>query len=642
MSSSRSDPEMPWSQPLRLHLSIVIVLLLVSVCTPLMWLTYQHGRSSAIDAAQEKMRLLSLHALDHYRSVFDSGYSAIETSSALAPMVSPPPAELDAKRDFLLKALQGSPKLDSLYAGYPDGSFIQAASVLTNPKWSQVFSAPSGTAFALITIGQSTEGMTSAWRFLDVNGNLLAERDSKNVTYDPRQRLWYRAAVAKDGPASVGPYVTAATQSLSLTLATPMEKDRRVVAGADVLLETISSLLNEEAISTHARGYVFDDHRRLIVHSDPTIMALILETLSNTPRDEVAAPYSGDPAFDAVRQLLLTEAGTREGVAHFSVAGVPYMAQISPVEFSGLLKGNTLVIAAPVDDFVGPSNRLLIKTLMIAGGVLVAGIVAALLVARLISNALFSLAAEARQIGDLDFKGQGAYRSMIAEINILANALAAARDAIRNFSLYVPRELVRKIVSAGKVETGVASRQDVTLLFTDIRDFTTISEQYSPESVTALLSSYFQLMNDIVEQHNGVIVQYLGDSIFGMWNAPVPDPQHVQNGCRCALALKAAIDEFNAANRASGRPEFITRFGLHTGPAVVGSVGAQTRRQYTAMGDTVNVASRLEGMNKEFGTSILASRAITAKAGDAFRFRPLGLAQAKGRFEQIEVFELVC
>jgi adenylate cyclase len=222
-------------------------------------------------------------------------------------------------------------------------------------------------------------------------------------------------------------------------------------------------------------------------------MALILETLSNTSRDEVAAPYSGDPAFDAVRQLLLTEAGTRGGVAHFSVAGVPYMAQISPVEFSGLLKGNTLVIAAPVDDFVGPSNRLLIKTLMIAGGVLVAGIVAALVVARLISNALFSLAAEARQIGDLDFKGQGAYRSMIAEINILANALAAARDAIRNFSLYVPRELVRKIVSAGKVETGVASRQDVTLLFTDIRDFTTISEQYSPESVTALLSSYFQL-----------------------------------------------------------------------------------------------------------------------------------------------------
>jgi len=635
------DPEIPWSKPLRLHLSIVIVTLLVCVCAPLMWLTYQHGRSAAIDAAQEKMRLLSLHALDHYRNVFDSGYSAIETGSVLAPMASAPPAELDAKRDFLLKALQGSPKLDSVYAGYPDGSFIQAVSVRANPRWGQVLSAPPDTAFALITIGQSPTGMESNWQFLDAKGGLIVKRHSDSVIYDPRQRPWYRTAVARDGPVSVGPYATAATRSLSLTLAAPMEKDRGVVTGADVLLETISSLLNQEAVSEHARGYVFDSQQRLIVHSDPAIMAGILETLSNPRRDDGKVPYPGDPAYDAVRNLLRTDAGASGGVVHFSVGGVPYMAQISPVGFSGLLKGNTLVIAAPLDDFVGPSNRLLIKTLLIAGAFLVAGILVALVVARLISNALFSLAGEARQIADLDFKGRGSYRSMIAEINILANALAAARDAIRNFSLYVPRELVRKIVSAGQAEAGVAVRQDVTVLFTDIRDFTTISEQYSPESVTAMLSSYFQLMNEIVEWHNGVIVQYLGDSIFGMWNAPVADPKHVENGCRCALTLKAAIDEFNAANRAAGRPEFITRFGLHTGPAVVGSVGAETRRQYTAMGDTVNVASRLEGMNKQFGTSILTSGAVAEKAGGRLRFRSLGLAQAKGRFEQIEVFELL-
>ena len=188
---------------------------------------------------------------------------------------------------------------------------------------------------------------------------------------------------------------------------------------------------------------------------------------------------------------------------------------------------------------------------------------------------------------------------------------------------------------------GAAARQDVTLLFTDIRDFTTISEQHSPEAVVDMLSAYFQRMNEVVEDHNGAIVQYLGDSIFGMWNAPVADPEHVQNACRCVLALKAEIDALNAQNRAAGRPEFITRYGLHTGPAVVGSVGAQSRRQYTAMGDTVNVASRLEGMNKQFGTSILASRAVYEIAGQAFCFRPLGLAQAKGRLEEIEVFELI-
>ena len=179
------------------------------------------------------------------------------------------------------------------------------------------------------------------------------------------------------------------------------------------------------------------------------------------------------------------------------------------------------------------------------------------------------------------------------------------------------------------------------MLFTDIRDFTTISESRSPEEVVTLLSTYFELMNEIVERHNGVIVQYLGDSIYAMWNAPEPDPDHVNDGCRCTLALKAAIDRLNAGNREIRLPELVTRFGLHTGEAVVGSVGARSRRQYTAMGDTVNVASRLEGINKEFGTSILVSGAVREKADAGFEFRPLGLARAKGRHEQIEVFELV-
>ena len=136
-----------------------------------------------------------------------------------------------------------------------------------------------------------------------------------------------------------------------------------------------------------------------------------------------------------------------------------------------------------------------------------------------------------------------------------------------------------------------------------------------------MLTSYFELMNGIVERHNGVIVQYLGDSIYAMWNAPEPDPDHVDDGCRCTLALKAGIDELNRANRAAGMPELVTRFGLHVGEAVVGSVGARSRRQYTAMGDTVNVASRLEGINKQFGTSILVSGAVRARADPRFAFR---------------------
>ena len=139
----------------------------------------------------------------------------------------------------------------------------------------------------------------------------------------------------------------------------------------------------------------------------------------------------------------------------------------------------------------------------------------------------------------------------------------------------------------------------------------------------------------------GPHIALLGDSIFAMWNAPVADELHAENACRAALAMRDALAEFNLEQKRRGLPEFRTRFGIHTGEAVVGSVGAVDRLQYTAMGDTINVASRLEGMNKEHGTTILASSAVYERCHNVILFRPLGEAHAKGRREEIGLFEVV-
>jgi adenylate cyclase len=400
-------------------------------------------------------------------------------------------------------------------------------------------------------------------------------------------------------------------------------------------------VLAEGAISAHATGYVFDDRRRLIVHSDPKEMASVLENLGTNARGATAAVDGGDPALPAVRNLLDSADSYRDGIVSFSLGAIPYVARLSRIDIVNRQEPGTIVIAAPLEDFVGESTKLLQNTLWISSLFLLAGLLAALLVARLVSNALFSLSDEARHIGKLEFGGGPRPMSLISEVNVLSGALSSAQTAIGTFALYVPRELVRRIVTSGQEGVEGAVRQDVTILFTDIRDFTTISEQRTPEEVVELLSGYFELMNGIVEAHGGVIIQYLGDSIYAMWNAPMPDADHVEHGCRCALALAEAVARFNAGNEATGLPPLVTRFGLHTGPAVVGSVGATARRQYTAMGDTVNVASRLEGMNKEFGTTILASAAIRDQAAEDFDFRALGQAQPKGRTGAIDIFELV-
>jgi adenylate cyclase len=627
-------------RPLRFHLSIIIVTLLVAISIPIIWLTYQQGSTSALEAGEKQMKALARRTIDRYESVFNNGYTAISATSVLQPMLSAPPAELNAKREFMLKVLQSSPTIDGLYLGYPDGSFIQTVNMDDNPAWAERLSAPQNASLAMRTVVRQSTGVLAFWVFFDANGSPIDQRRIEDSAYDPRRRPWYRAARSEAGPVSVGPYATATTNALALTLAMPMQKNPEVIVGVDVLLQTVSKLLAKEMVSSNARGYVFDAEKNLIVHSDPGEMEKLL-TLLSTPskiaRDLVAIR---DPVLDAVKRLDWSSSSTDGKIVRYSMNGIDYVAQISAVSFSGMMRGNTIVITAPLSDFTGENETLLRKTLLVALAFLAAGILAALLIARLISDALFSLAGNARRMGDLEFSGFEKVHSRVLEINMLSAALASASEAMKSFALYVPRELVRRIIASGQAIASKATRQDVTVLFTDIRDFTTISELHSPEEIVDMLSVYFELMNETVEAHNGVIIQYLGDSIFGMWNAPTADPDHVADGCRCALALKTRIDDLNRENRAAGRPELVTRFGLHTGPAVVGSVGAHSRRQYTAMGDTVNVASRLEGINKQFGTTIIASGSIKAKAGDAFGFRSLGDVQAKGRMEPIEIYEL--
>jgi adenylate cyclase len=661
-----------WAKPLRVHLSVIIVLLLVAISVPLMWLTFQEGREAAIASAQQQMRLLSRNTIDLYESVFHGGNSVVTMGSVLPSLTAEPPAYLDAKREYLVRALKGSRHIDAVYIGYPSGSFFQVMRATNSPRWHAAVSAPDSAVFAMRVVTRAPDGPGLAkWHFLDADGRVIGAGPEREVDFDPRRRPWYRAAVRTLGPVSTGPYISASTEALTLTLATTMASEPGAVIGVDVMLETISEMLIEHAVSERSVGYVFDGDDKLIVHSSPTVMAGIVDSLSTgagsravaASDPEVVAQIAGgvasrgtggdlspenDPVFAAVQELLSGGADVPGNqLLEFRVGKSPWLARIASIGARewDQLRGYTIVIAAPVDDFTAATVALLRQKLLVAGVLVVIGVLVALMISRRISRALVALAADANQIGNLDFQNWKVTHSLISEINLLARALSSARDAIRTFAVYVPRELVRKIVASGQDAAGAAVRREVTVLFTDIRDFTTISEQCSPEQVVDMLSVYFQAMNAVVQRHSGVIVQYLGDSIYAMWNAPAENPDHVADGCRCTLALKAAIDRLNAENVRAGRPELVTRYGLHTGIAVVGSVGADERRQYTAMGDTVNVASRLEGMNKQFGTTVLASAAIRERAEAAnlagVAFRPLGAASAKGRHEQIEVFEML-
>lgn len=160
-----------------------------------------------------------------------------------------------------------------------------------------------------------------------------------------------------------------------------------------------------------------------------------------------------------------------------------------------------------------------------------------------------------------------------------------------------------------------------------------------PELLTSRLSRYFEALGSAISANRGMIDKYIGDSIMAFWNAPATDPEHIANACRGALQAAAAGRALSEKWRERGRPGFRTRFGLHTGPAVVGNVGARERINYTLVGQVANQASRLEGMNKVYGTEILASGEIARPTSELFVWRHIDRVVAVGTTEPHDVYE---
>jgi adenylate cyclase len=212
------------------------------------------------------------------------------------------------------------------------------------------------------------------------------------------------------------------------------------------------------------------------------------------------------------------------------------------------------------------------------------------------------------------------------------------RDA---FSRYLHADLVDELCrTRAPLQLGGEERA-LTVLFADLRDFTSVAETLSARELTALVNEFFGAMTDQVLLHRGMLDKFIGDSLMAVFGAPLPDREHALNACRAALDMRRTLPALHARWRAAGRPCLEMRIGINTGPMVIGNMGTQRRFDYTVMGDEVNVASRLEGANKELGSEILISASTMAAAGAGIVARPRGRIAVKGRKQSVEVFELL-
>ena len=277
---------------------------------------------------------------------------------------------------------------------------------------------------------------------------------------------------------------------------------------------------------------------------------------------------------------------------------------------------------------------------------LLIAILAAILLGRFLARPIRALASNTSLVGELDLEHvKRLPPSRIREIDDQSRAFNTMLASLRSFETYVPRSLVRRLIRDGEDQAVTSLERELSLLFTDVVGFTPFSERMAATDVAAFLNEHFGLLGRCVEAEGGTIDKFIGDALMAFWGAPEHQDNTAVRACRAALAMARAVTEDNELRRAKGLEPVRVRIGIHTGPVVVGNIGAPGRINYTVVGDTVNAAQRLEGLGKQLDqgdeVTILISNATAERLDDGFALEPAGSFAVKGKSEDIAVYRLL-
>ena len=215
------------------------------------------------------------------------------------------------------------------------------------------------------------------------------------------------------------------------------------------------------------------------------------------------------------------------------------------------------------------------------------------------------------------------------------------RQVKRTFSRFVSKDVYEQLVADPASARVGGARREMSVLFADIRGFTTFTERGKPEEVVAQLNDYFSRMVDVVFAHRGTVDKFVGDMVMALFGAPLADPDHADHAVQAALGMLDALKDQNARWAAEGRPPLEIGIGVNSGDMVAGIIGSDTIMSYTVIGDAVNLGSRLESLNKEYGTRLIVSEGTRARLKGRYDMKPLGAVTVKGKSEPVNIFEVL-
>ena len=366
---------------------------------------------------------------------------------------------------------------------------------------------------------------------------------------------------------------------------------------------------------------VFADEKGIVrAHSDVTAIGR-----------SVARPPALMPAS---KQLLVQT--YRRGDAEIIDISVPLVFSKTPL--------GTLYVGFGKGAISSAVSQARNQAVVITAFMVVLGLVGAVALATLLARPIYRLmdATDAVAQGDFSVSVPVTTRDELGVLtesfNRMARSLREKEMIKRAFTRYVAREVVEEVLKDPEHAMLTGERREATVLFCDIRGFTSMSERLTPEQVVSLLNEFYTLMIETVFKHDGTLDKFLGDAVMAVFGAPIAHPDHAARAVRTALDMRQAIAELGRRRRAAGQDSFEVGIGVSLGEVVAGTVGTEQRMEYTVIGDSVNVASRLQDRAKP--GSILLSRRTYQAVRDLVDAKSLGAMKVKGKEEEVEVYEV--
>lgn len=624
----------------RTSITFAVMAFVIALAALLIAIQVQSLRSATHEAASAYMDAASNKALGRLHGELKSVSSLVNvlaTSSSLAD--SNERSETGRAIPLFKQALRELPQLDSIYVGFENGAWLQVRRTndLTDEQRERLRATPN--ADVVINLVRPTPAGDLPMRriFLDEEGNEIGEIDLWNFGYDPRKRSWYWQTVRSDRPYVSAPYLSFSIGAPVITVSAPLRGKVPGVLAADVKLDSFSDFVQTQRPGQRGTVMIFDQAGSLIAH--PEFAGLVATAMTQPSRSQL--PSIDEINSGAVAAVLRQSHSLVHNEGFIRDAdGESYLFRLTKFAIGEGYGANILMLAAE-NDFVQNVRRLQLHGLILAIVAGAAFIPIVWMFGSTMSGSLKRITAQAVQLQTLSEPSQRPVTSYIKEIHELGNTVSLAQRTIWSFAHFVPKEIVRRVID-NSISTKLGGvKQEITLVFTDVRGFTTIAEAADPDVLMRQTSRYFAVMTAAFLAEGGTIDKFIGDAVMVFWNAPNPQDDHVARACRAALAAKAAGDKLNADFEAEGLEAFFTRFGIHVGEAVVGNVGSTERMNYTALGNTVNLAARLEGLNKQVGTAVLVSEDVFLRVRDQFEFRALDAVVAKGMTRETRIFELV-